>query len=127
MVGFCLESLSQAVVPKKPCGCPELRAHSTADSLLWKVFPINYVWYLKSGGELSVTPLAIYSFPCNGIETSLATCPESLTVSLPLFSTDKISFVRWDLGSDDMSSLELHHASENSACNCEKSHSDQRS
>ena len=68
-----------------------------------------------SVGELNVSPLAIYSFPCNvsfiGMETSLATCPESLTVSLPLFSADKISYVLWDPSSDDMSSLELHHAS----------------
>ena len=45
------------------------------------------------------------------METSLATCPGSLTVSLPLFSTDKISYVLWDPSSDDMSSLELHHPS----------------
>ena len=43
-----------------------------------------------SSGELDVSPLAVYNFPCNvsfiGMKTSLGTCPQRLLVSLPLFS-----------------------------------------
>ena len=66
-------------------------------------------------GYLDITPLAIYHFPCNvtftGMKTSLATCPKSLTVSLPLFSSDSIVYVPWDPNSNDMSPLQLHHES----------------
>ena len=45
-------------------------------------------------GYLDITPLAIYNFPCNinfvGMKTSLATCPKSLSISLPLFAVDSI-------------------------------------
>ena len=48
-----------------------------------------------SSGELDVSPLAVYNFPCNvsfiGMKTSLGTCPQRLLVSLPLFSTDMIT------------------------------------
>ena len=44
-----------------------------------------------NSGELDVSPLAVYNFPCNvsfiGMKTSLGTCPQTLTESLPLFST----------------------------------------
>ena len=66
-------------------------------------------------GYLDITPLAVYNFPCNvtftGMKTSLATCPESLSVSLPLFSSDSIVYVPWDPKSNDMSPLQLHHES----------------
>ena len=111
MVGFCWNPDLKLSFPRNHVASPN--CEHIQPLIPWKGFPINDVWYLNC--ELSVSPLAIYSFPCNvsfiGMETSLATCPESLTVSLPLFSTDKISYVLWDPSSDDISSLELHHAS----------------
>ena len=66
-------------------------------------------------GDYEITPLAVYNFPCNvsftGMKTSLAMCPESLTVSLPLFSTETISYVPWNPDSDDISPLMLHRES----------------
>ena len=66
-------------------------------------------------GYLDITPLAIYNFPCNtsfvGMKTSLATCPKSLSISLPLFAVDSIVYVQWDPNSNDMSPLQLHHES----------------
>ena len=68
-----------------------------------------------NNGRMDVTPLAIYNFPCNvsfvGMKTSLATCPESLSVSLPLFSAQSIMYVRWDPDSGDILPLQLHHES----------------
>lgn len=70
---------------------------------------------LSNGEQLNISPLAIYNFPCNvsfiGMETSLGTCPQRLMVSLPLFSTDTLSYVQWDLNSDDFPTLKLHHKS----------------
>ena len=66
-------------------------------------------------GNLDVSPLAVYSFPCNtsfvGLKTTLASCPESLSISLPLFSASSITNVHWNPASDDVSPLELHHKS----------------
>ena len=45
------------------------------------------------------------------MKTSLATCPKSLSISLPLFAVDSIVYVQWDPNSDDMSPLQLHHES----------------
>ena len=68
-----------------------------------------------SSGELDVSPLAVYNFPCNvsfiGMKTSLGTCPQRLLVSLPLFSTDMITYVQWDPSSDDLTPLDLHQES----------------
>ena len=68
-----------------------------------------------SSGELDVSPLAVYNFPCNvsfiGMKTSLGTCPQRLLVSLPLFSTDMITYVQWDPNSDDVTPLDLHQES----------------
>ena len=68
-----------------------------------------------SSGELDVSPLAVYNFPCNvsfiGMKTSLGTCPQRLLVSLPLFSTDMITYVQWDPNSDDLTPLDLHQES----------------
>ena len=66
-------------------------------------------------GNLDVTPLAVYNFPCNisftGMKTSLTTCPESLSISLPMFSEDSIVYVKWDPANGDMDTLQLHHES----------------
>ena len=63
-------------------------------------------------GQVDVPPLAVYSFPCNvsfvGMKTSLATCPETLTVSLPLFSADTIMYVQWNPDLGDIVPLQLH-------------------
>ena len=52
---------------------------------------------LTTGGLLSVSTLAVYNFPCNvsfvGMKASLATCPERLLVSLPVFLTSTITYV----------------------------------
>ena len=66
-------------------------------------------------GNLDVSPLAVYSFPCNtsfvGLKTTLASYPESLSISLPLFSASTITYVHWNPASDDVSPLQLHHKS----------------
>ena len=63
-------------------------------------------------GQVDVSPLAVYNFPCNvsfvGMKTSLATCPETLTVSLPLFSTDTIMYVQWNPDSGNFVPLQFH-------------------
>ena len=68
-----------------------------------------------NSGELDVSPLAVYNFPCNvsfiGMKTSLGTCPQRLLVSLPLFSTDMITYIQWDPSSDDLTPLDLHQES----------------
>ena len=70
---------------------------------------------LNTGGLLSVSTLAVYNFPCNvsyvGMKASLATCPERLLVSLPVFSTSTITYVQWDPSSEDITPLQLHHES----------------
>ena len=43
--------------------------------------------------------------------TTLAFCPESLSVLLPLFSTNTLTYVRWDPNSGDVSPLRLHQES----------------
>ena len=62
--------------------------------------------------EVDVSPLPVYNFPCNvsfvRMKTSLATCPETLTVSLLLFSTDTIMYVQWNPDSGDIVPLQLH-------------------
>ena len=64
---------------------------------------------------MSVSTLAVYNFPCNvsfvGMKASLATCPERLLVSLPVFSTSTITYVQWDPSSVDITPLQLHHQS----------------
>ena len=64
---------------------------------------------------MSVSTLAVYNFPCNvsyvGMKASLATCPERLLVSLPVFSTSTITYVQWDPSSEDLTPLQLHHES----------------
>ena len=68
-----------------------------------------------SSGELDVSPLAVYNFLCNvsfiRMKRSLGTCPQRLLVSLPLFSTDMITYVQWDPNSDDLTPLDLHQDS----------------
>ena len=68
-----------------------------------------------SSGELDVSPLAVYNFLCNvsfiRMKRSLGTCPQRLLVSLPLFSTDMITYVQWDPNSDDVTPLDLHQES----------------
>ena len=53
----------------------------------------------------------MYNFPCNdsfvGMKTSLATCPETLAVSLSLFSTDTIMYVQCNPDSGDIVPLQL--------------------
>ena len=70
---------------------------------------------LNTGGSLSVSTLAVYNFRCNvsfvGMKASLATCPERLLVSRPVFSTSSITYVQSDPSSEDLTPLQLHHES----------------
>ncbi|KAJ7390712.1 hypothetical protein OS493_022792 [Desmophyllum pertusum] len=45
------------------------------------------------------------------MKTSLASCPEHLSVSLPLFSTDTVTYIQWSPDSNNLSPLQLHHES----------------
>ena len=45
------------------------------------------------------------------MKTSLGTCPQRMLESLPLFSTDMITYVQWDPNSDDLTPLDLHQES----------------
>ena len=45
------------------------------------------------------------------MKASLATCPDRLLVSLPVFSTSTITYVQWDPSSDDLTPSQLHHES----------------
>ena len=66
-------------------------------------------------GVFGVSTLAVYNFPCDvsfvGMKASVATCPERLVVSLPLFSTSTITYVQWDASSGDLTPLQFHHES----------------
>ena len=61
--------------------------------------------------QVDVSPLAVYNFPWNvnlvEMKTSLATCPETLAVSLSLFSTDTIMYVQCNPDSGDIVPLQL--------------------
>ena len=41
----------------------------------------------------------------------MATCPERLVVSLPLFSTSTICYVQSDTSSEDLTPLQFYHES----------------
>ena len=68
-----------------------------------------------NSGELNISPRAVYNFPCNvsfvGMKASLATYPQRLMVSFPLFSSSTVTYVQWDPKSNDLSALHLHHKS----------------
>lgn len=63
---------------------------------------------------MNISPLIIYHFPCNvtfnGMQTSLSFCPERMSMSLPLFEEELITYVKWDSTIDD-NLLHLHHKS----------------
>ena len=51
-----------------------------------------------SKGHMDISTLAVYNFPCNvsidNYEMVLSTCPEKLLVSLPMFTTNSVSYVK---------------------------------
>ena len=68
---------------------------------------------LCTSGVFSFPALAVYNFPCDvsfvGMKASVATCPERLVVSLPLFSTSTITYVQLDTSSEVLTPLQFHH------------------
>ena len=52
-----------------------------------------------SKGRMDISTLAVYNFPCNvsvdNYERALSTCQERLLVSLPMFTTNSVSYVKW--------------------------------
>lgn len=52
-----------------------------------------------SSGPLVTSPLAVYSLPCNesfhGIVTGIGTCPQSMTVLVPLVTPSTMQFIPW--------------------------------
>ena len=68
-----------------------------------------------SKGHMDISTLAVYNFPCNvsidNYEMALSTCPEKLLVSLPMFTTNSVSYVKWKPDSSDQTTLQLHHQS----------------
>ena len=68
-----------------------------------------------SKGRMDISTLAVYNFPCNvsidNYEMALSACPERLLVSLPMFTTNSVSYVKWKPDSSDQTTLQLHHQS----------------
>ena len=68
-----------------------------------------------SKGRMDISTLAVYNFPCNvsidNYEMALSACPERLLVSLPMFTTNSVSYVKWKPDSSDQATLQLHHQS----------------
>ena len=68
-----------------------------------------------SKGHMDISTLAVYNFPCNvsidNYEMALSTCPERLLVSLPMFTTNSVSYVKWKPDLSDQTTLQLHHQS----------------
>ena len=64
-----------------------------------------------NSGTLEISLLTIYNFPCNvsfdGVKTGLATCPERIGITLPIFSTNEIQYVPWQ-SAVDPNLLQLH-------------------
>ena len=64
--------------------------------------------------ELQLSPLTVYSFPCKitlyGKETGLGRCPETMTIHLPILTSDNVNYVSWS-GTSDNSLFELHYKS----------------
>lgn len=54
--------------------------------------------------------LTVYNLPCNisidDYEMGLLTSPERLLVSLPLFTTNSMSYVQWKPDSEDLTTLQ---------------------
>ena len=63
----------------------------------------------------SLTPLTVYNFPCaltfTTQQTGLGTCPHSITLHLPLFSSNSFRYIPWQ--NDDEDLLKLHYQSLN--------------
>ena len=64
---------------------------------------------------ISLTPLTVYHFPCELTfttqQTGLGTCPHSITLHLPLFSSNSFRYIPWQNNDDDL--LKLHYQSLN--------------
>ena len=68
-----------------------------------------------SKGRMDIHTLAVSNFPCNvsihSYEMALLTCPERLLVSLPMFTTNSLSYAKWIPDSSDQTTLPLHQQS----------------
>ena len=64
---------------------------------------------------ISLAPLTVYHFPCELTfttqQTGLGTCPHSITLHLPLFSSNSFRYIPWK--NDDNDLLKLHYQSLN--------------
>ena len=64
---------------------------------------------------MDISTLAVYNFPCNvsidSYEMALSTWAERLLVSLPMFTTNSVSYVKCKPDSSDQTILQLHHQS----------------
>ena len=64
---------------------------------------------------MDISTLAVYNLPCNvsidNYEMALSTCPERLLVSLPMFTSNSVSYVKWKPDSSDQTTLQLHRQS----------------
>ena len=80
-----------------------------------------------SKGRMDISTLAVYNFPCNvsidNYEMALSTCPERLLVSLPMFTTNSVSYVKWKPDSSDQTTLQLYHQSLTIPCETKINHS----
>ena len=67
-----------------------------------------------NSGTFEISPLVIYNFPCNvsfdGMKTGLTPCPKSLGITLPIFTSDSITYNPWQIVADPQLT-KLHHKS----------------
>ena len=70
--------------------------------------------FATSKGPLQLSPLMIYHFPCNttfpDMVTGLGTCPQRMTLTVPVFSRDTLTYTPWT-PTDDDTLLRLHYKS----------------
>lgn len=68
-----------------------------------------------SEGRMDIFTSAVHNFPCNvcidNHETAPSTFPERLSVSLPMFTTDSVSYIKKKPDSRDLATLQSHHHS----------------
>ena len=88
---------------------------STAVNIYSLSFLLADVFPSPSNGRMDISTLVVYKLPCNvsidDYEMALPTCPVRLLVSLPMFTTNSVSYLQWKLDSHDLTTLQLHHQS----------------
>ena len=65
--------------------------------------------------DLTTSSLVIYHIPCNesfeGMTAGLGTCPKSMSLTVPLFSTDTFQYVPWQAAAPNQPIMQLHYKS----------------